>query len=92
MKVQTFLSKNSLETAEDIELQSQLFAYLVAKHYSISLTEVLQMSPEIFNQSLSWALAIDSRNRKEQERASAQSNSGNETVTLDYSFLESEDF
>lgn len=90
--MQTFLSKNSLETAEDIELQSQLFAYLVAKHYSISLTEVLQMSPEIFNQSLSWALAIDSRNRKEQERASAQSNSGNETVTLDYSFLESEDF
>lgn len=92
MKVQTFLSKNSLETAEDIELQSQLFAYLIAKHYSISLTEVLQMSPEIFNQSLSWALAIDSKNRKEQERASAQSNSGNETVTLDYSFLESEDF
>lgn len=50
------------------------------------------MSPEIFNQSLSWALAVDSKNRKEQERASAQSNSGNETVSLDYSFLELEDF
>lgn len=92
MRVQTFLSKNSIETAEDIELQSQMFAYLVAKHYGISLTEVLQMSPEIFNQSLSWALAIDSKNKKEQERASAQSNSGNETVTLDYTFLELEDF
>ena len=90
--MQTFLSKNSIETAEDIVLQSQMFAYLVAKHYGISLIEVLQMSPEIFNQSLSWALAIDSKNRKEQERASAQSNSGNETVTLDYTFLELEDF
>ena len=51
------------------------------------------MPPDIFKQSLIWALAIEEeeaedRNREQQK---AKSN-GNETVNLDYSFLDREDF
>ena len=76
MKVQHFLNKKSIETPEDITLQLQLFAYLIAKHYGISLTEVYQMSEEIFSQSLVWAMAIEEEEKKTMERARVSSDSG----------------
>ncbi len=32
-----------------------MWAYMVAKHYGISLKEVYSMSPEMFKQSIVWA-------------------------------------
>ena len=69
-----------------------MFAYIVAKHYSISLTEVYQMEKEIFTQSLAWALAVNDEEEKERKRQNMQDSTGNETVTLDYSFLDREEF
>lgn len=92
MKVQQFLNKSRIETPEDLVLQHQLFAYIVAKHYSISLTEVYQMENEIFTQSLAWALAVQEEEEKDMRRQQMQDNTSNETVTLDYTFLEGEDF
>jgi hypothetical protein len=87
------LKKKTIETSEDIELQLQLFAYNVAKHYNISLTEVYNMSEDVFRQSLAWALAFDSITKKEQEKQRVMANTeSNDVVTLDYSFLEQEDF
>lgn len=91
MRVQQFLKKRKIESIEDFGLQAQLFAYIVAKHYSISLTEVYQMDKEIFTQSLAWALAINDEEDKERKRQHMQDSTGNETVTLDYSFLDGED-
>lgn len=67
----------------------QLFAYLVAKHYSISLHEVYHMSAPIFKQSLSWALAIDEEERRERKKQTTESD---DTVEFDYTFLEMEEF
>ncbi len=92
MRLQEFLQKPKSKTLEDIELQFQMLAYIVAKHYGISLTEVLNMTPEVFTQSYVWAVAIDEQKTKEQEKANKESTTGNETVKVDYSFLELEDF
>lgn len=92
MRLQEFLQKPKSTTLEDIELQFQMLAYIVAKHYGISLTEVLNMTPEVFTQSYVWAIAIDEQKIKEQEKANKENTSGNETVKVDYSFLELEDF
>jgi len=92
LKVQQFLNKSRIETPEDLVLQHQLFAYIVAKHYSISLTEVYQMEEDVFTQSLAWALAVQEEEEKEMRRQQMRDNTSNETVTLDYTFLESEDF
>jgi len=93
LKVQQFLQRKTIESPEDISLQLKLFAYLVAKHYGVSLTEVYQMSEEIFTQSLVWALAVEEEQGKEYERQRFIEKSGsNEIVTFDYSFLEQEDF
>lgn len=70
----------------------ELFAYIIAKHYNISLTEVYQMSDDVFRQSLSWALAINEEEEKAREREEAQSSTNNEVVSFDYSWLEQEDF
>ena len=91
MRVQRFLSSGKVETAEDIALQTQLFAYIVAKHYGISLTEVLNMERGVFKQSLVWAMAVDDEQGKERKRLNMQERTGNETITLDYSFLQMED-
>ena len=91
MRVQRFLSSGKVETAEDISLQTQLFAYIVAKHYGISLTEVLNMERDVFKQSLVWAMAVDDEQGKERKRVNMQERTGNETITLDYSFLQMED-
>jgi len=50
------------------------------------------MTPEVFTQSYVWAIAIDEQKIKEQEKANKENTSGNETVKVDYSFLELEDF
>jgi len=92
LRLQEFLQKPKSTTLEDIELQFQMLAYIVAKHYGISLTEVLNMTPEVFTQSYVWAIAIDEQKIKEQEKANIENTSGNETVKVDYSFLELEDF
>ena len=91
MRVQRFLSSGKVETAEDISLQTQLFAYIVAKHYGVSLTEVLNMERDVFKQSLVWAMAVDDEQGKERKRVNMQERTGNETITLDYSFLQMED-
>ena len=92
MRVQQFLSQKRVNNAEDIGMQMQLFAYLVAKHYSISLSEVYQMSEEIFKQSLVWALAIEGEQEKAMEKARISDSSGsNELITFDYSFLNLEE-
>lgn len=49
------------------------------------------MDKEIFTQSLAWALAINDEEDKERRRGNMQDSTGNETVTLDYSFLDRED-
>ncbi len=92
MKVQQFLNKSRIETPEDLILQNQLFAYIVAKHYSISLTEVYQMEDDVFTQSIAWALAVQEEEEKELRRQQMQDETSNETVSVDYTFLETEDF
>jgi len=90
LKVRQFLKKRKIESSEDLEMQMQLFAYLVAKHYGISLQEVYSMSEPIFKQSLSWALAINEQERIEQKKSEISSESG-DTVEFDYTFLEMEE-
>ena len=91
MSVQQFLSKKRIESNDDLELQTQLFAYTVAKHYGVSLVEVYAMPVDIFKQSLIWALAVEEEQKKAAEKQK-QSSTSNETVDFDYSFLEMEDF
>ena len=71
-------------------MQIQLFAYIVAKHYSISLSEVYNMREDIFKQSLSWALAMNEEERLEQKRQDTSSSTSSEVVEFDYTFLEME--
>ena len=47
--------------------------YYVMKHYSISLTEINQLSNEEFSQMLVWAVASDSVQAEEQEKQQAKS-------------------
>jgi len=74
-------------------LQLELWAYMVAKHYGVSLKEVDEMNPDTFRRSLVWALVA----RKEEEKANKRQrqeakSGGRETVSVDYSFLDREDF
>jgi hypothetical protein len=70
-----------------------LFAYNIAKHYNISLTEVYNMSEEIFKQSLAWAMAFDAEQERQEEKDRIRGNSdSSDIVTLDYSFLQEDDF
>jgi len=90
--IQKFLKKKIIETSDDLRLQTELFAYRVAKHYNISLMEVNQMDIKTFQQSLSWALAVDEEQEKESERTRVSSQNNNETISLDYAFLNEEEF
>ena len=93
MRVGQYVEKSRIETPQDIEYQLQGLAYRVAKHYGVSLLEVYSMSPAIFKQSLAWALVVEEEQVKQQEVAKQKAKSnGNETVRLDYSFLDKEDF
>ncbi len=91
--MQQYIEKRKIETPEDIEYQLQGLAYRVAKHYGISLLEVYSMPPTLFKQSLAWALVVE---EEQQEQAKVQQqkakSKGNETVRLDYGFLDKEDF
>jgi len=93
LKVQQFLQRKTIESPEDISLQLELFAYMVAKHYSVSLMEVYQMDEDVFKQSLVWAMAVEEEQEKEAERQRFIENTdSNEIITFDYSFLEEEDY
>ena len=73
-------------------MQMQLFAYIVAKHYNISLHEVYQLSDAVFKQSLSWALAVEEEERLAEKKQNLQNNTeSGDIVDFDYSFLEGED-
>tara|TARA_R100000908_G_C3749492_1_gene144286 strand:+ start:317 stop:577 length:261 start_codon:yes stop_codon:yes gene_type:complete len=84
------MKKKKVENSDDIVLQNQLFAYTVAKHYGLSIGEVLNMGIAEFRQSLSWAIAMQDRENKERAKQKMKNETGNETITLDYSFLDSE--
>ena len=58
MKVKKFLDKKQYTEVEDLTLQAELYAYIVATHYNISLHDVYNMPLPIFQQSLKWALAV----------------------------------
>ena len=49
------------------------------------------MGSGVFRQSLAWAMAVDSEQSKERKRVFMQDKTGNETISLDYSFLQMED-
>ncbi len=73
-------------------MQMQLFAYIVAKHYSISLHEVYHMSEAVFKQSLSWALAVNEEERLAEKKQDLENRTDStDVVEFDYSFLEGED-
>ena len=91
--MQQFLQRKTIESPEDISLQLELFAYMVAKHYGVSLMEVYQMDDDVFKQSLVWAMAVEEEQEKEAERQRFIENTdSSEIITFDYSFLEEEDF
>ena len=91
--IESFLSRKTVATPEDMTIQLEMWGYIVAKHYGISLKEVHEMSPETFNQSLIWAMVGRKQEEKEMKRRNQQAKSGGqETVTLDYSWIETEDF
>jgi hypothetical protein len=50
------------------------------------------MSDELFKQSLVWALAVEEEEERNLKIESAKSKTNQEVVTLDYDFLDSEDF
>tara|TARA_R100000152_G_C6779955_1_gene212141 strand:+ start:3006 stop:3212 length:207 start_codon:yes stop_codon:yes gene_type:complete len=66
-----------------------MWAYIIAKHYGISLKEVHEMTPDTFQQSLVWAMVGRKHDEKENKRRRQEANNaGRETVSLDYTFVE----
>ncbi len=49
------------------------------------------MPLDIFYQSLNWAVVMQEREDQERSKESLSNATSNETITLDYSFLNSED-
>ncbi len=92
MKIQQFLQKGQVENVGDVYLHTQLFAYRIAKHYNISLGEVYNMSDELFTQSLAWAMAVEEEQKKDAEVQRTKASTSQEVVSLDYDFLNAEDF
>jgi len=87
LRVDSFLKKEEYDSAEDFQTQIELWAYIIAKHYNISLTEVYSMPNNIFKQSLVWAMVVTDENKKNIERKKQKAKSGDrEVVNLDYSF------
>jgi len=54
---------------QDIGMAMDGGVYFVAKHYGISITEVYQMTPEIFEQSFVWAVAQKTIEQEEMNKA-----------------------
>jgi|TARA_R100000149_G_scaffold687_1_gene215 hypothetical protein len=91
--IEGFLSRKTVATPEDVGMQLETWAYAVAMHFGISLAEVHDMSPETFQQSLVWTLVGRSQQEKAMKRQRQEAKSGGqETVSLDYAWLEMEDF
>ena len=89
MRVEKFLKKEEYNSADDYSTQVELWAYIIAKHYNISLTEVYLMPKQIFKQSLVWAMVSTDEKNKNIERKKQEVKSGDrEVVGLDYSFLD----
>ena len=89
MRVEKFLKKEEYNSADDYSTQVELWAYIIAKHYNISLTEVYSMPKQIFKQSLVWAMVSTDEKNKNIERKKQEVKSGDrEVVGLDYSFLD----
>ena len=89
MKVNKFLDKKQYTEVEDLTLQAELYAYIVASHYGISLHDVYNMPLPIFQQSLTWALAVREHRDKNREVQKQKVKAGDrEVVSLDYSFLD----
>ena len=80
-----------MRNSDDYRIQNQLFAYFVSKHYNISIWETLNMPLDIFYQSLNWAIVMEEREQQERSKERLGNDTSNETITLDYSFLNSED-
>jgi len=90
LKIRQFLEKPRIRNEKDFTIQNQLFAYFVSKHYGISLQEVLTMPIDTFFQSLNWAIVMEEREKAQNENRTMQSRTSNETITLDYGFLNDE--
>ena len=89
MRVESFLKKDKYDSVEDISTQIELWAYIIAKHFGISLMEVYSMPPHLFKQSLVWGMVSTEENNREIERKKQQAKAGDrEVVSLDYSFLD----
>jgi len=89
VRVEKFLKKEEYNSADDFSTQIELWAYIIAKHYNISLTEVYSMPKQIFKQSLVWAMVSTDEKNKNIERKKQKAKSGDrEVVGLDYSFLD----
>ena len=80
MRVDSFLKKEEYDSAEDFQTQIELWAYIIAKHYNISLTEVYSMPNNIFKQSLVWAMVATDENKKNIERKKQKAKSGDREV------------
>jgi hypothetical protein len=63
--------KNNTEVSTELLLDGMV--YYVARHYKVSISEVLAMSPETFEQSFVWATASDRLQSDEMEKATNQS-------------------
>ncbi len=91
--IRDFLSRKVIATPADLELSLEMKAYIVAKHYTISIKEVHEMTPQQFYQSYTWATIAREEEEKANKRASQSAKNGSrETVSLDYDFLNREDF
>ena len=89
MKVNKFLDKKQYTEVEDLTLQAELYAYIVASHYGVSLHDVYNMPLPIFQQSLTLALAVREHRDKNREVQKQKAKAGDkEVVSLDYSFLD----
>ena len=89
MKVNKFLDKKQYTEVEDLTLQAELYADIVASHYGVSLHDVYNMPLPIFQQSLTWALAVREHRDKNREVQKQKAKAGDkEVVSLDYSFLD----
>jgi len=89
VRVEAFLKKDKYDAIEDFSTQIELWAYIIAKHFGISLMEVYSMPPHLFKQSLVWAMVSTDEKNKNIERTKQQAKSGDrEVVGLDYSFLD----
>lgn len=71
-----------------------MWVYTIAKHFSISIKEVHEMSPKQFEQSLVWTMIGQEENEKQRKKSKSSSNNNNqESVSIDYNWaLDKEDF